>query len=119
MVNAPIVTDQLALRAVGYYDYSPGWIDNPNLGRNTNDGKLYGGRIQVRWTPAENLDIVAGASIEVNKPNDSAYTPSGSDSDVANYRVRNFNTDNTKIFSLNAYYKIGRTSYRERVCRSV
>src|SRR3546814_7487319 len=60
IVNAPIVTDQLAVRAVGYYDYSPGWIDNPNLGRNTNDGKLYGGRIQVRWTPAENLDIVAG-----------------------------------------------------------
>src|SRR3546814_13037412 len=87
-------------------------------------GKLYGGRIQVRWTPAENLDIVAGASIEVNKPNDSAYTPYGSDSDVANYRVRNFNTDNTKIFSLNAVYTMpwatltSSTSYLKRQATS-
>src|SRR3546814_9073171 len=80
-------------------------------------GKLYGGRIQVRWTPAENLDIVAGASIEVNKPNDSAYTPYGSDSDVANYRVRNFNTDNTKIFSLNAVRSEEHTSELQSLMR--
>jgi outer membrane receptor protein involved in Fe transport len=32
MVNLPLVADQLAVRAVGYYDKTPGWINNPTLG---------------------------------------------------------------------------------------
>ncbi len=124
MVNLPIVADRFALRAVGYYDFSPGWIDNPNLGKDTNHGTLYGGRLQARWKPAENFDVVASASIEVNKPHDSAYVPYGSNTDVATYRIRNFNTDNTKIFSLNAVYSMpwatltSSTSYLERKATS-
>lgn len=124
MVNAPIVKDQLAVRVVGYYDFNPGWIDNPNLGKDTNYGKTYGGRVQVRWKPADNFELTAGASIEVNKPHDSAYVPYGSNSDVANYRVANFNTDNTKIFSLNAVYTMpwatltSSTSYLKRKATS-
>lgn len=120
MVNVPLVTDQLAVRAVGYYDFSPGWINNPNLGTETNRGKVYGGRIQARWKPAENFELTAAASIEVSTPHDSSYVPYGSTSDVANYRVPNFNTDNTKIFSLNATYTMpwatltSSTSYLER-----
>src|SRR3546814_9792179 len=54
----------------------------------------------------------------------SAYTPYGSDSYVANYRVRNFNTDNTKNFSLDAVYTMpwatltSSTSYLKRKATS-
>jgi len=124
MVNVPLVTDQLAVRAVGYYDFSPGWIDNSNFGTDTNRGNLYGGRIQARWKPANNFELTAGASIEVNKPHDSAYVAYGSNSDTSDYRVRNFNTDNTRIFSLNAVYTMSwatltsSTSYLERKATS-
>jgi outer membrane receptor protein involved in Fe transport len=32
MVNAPIVTDKLAVRVVGYYEKKPGWINNVRYG---------------------------------------------------------------------------------------
>ncbi|MGN6818052.1 MAG: TonB-dependent receptor [Sphingomonas sp.] len=124
MVNIPLMSDQLAVRAVGFYDFDAGWIDNPNFGKNTNRGKLYGGRFLARWKPVENLDIIASASIEVNEPHDSAYTPYGSNTDIATYRVRNYNTDNTKIFSLNATYTMpwatltSSTSYLKREATS-
>jgi iron complex outermembrane recepter protein len=124
MINIPVVTDQFALRAVGFYDSSPGWIDNPNLGNDTNSSKLYGGRIQARWKPAENFDLIASASDEVSKPRDSAYVPYGSNSDTATYRVANFNTDDTRIFSVDATYTMpwaaltSSTSYLERSATS-
>ena len=106
MVNAPLVTDQLAVRVVGYYDSTPGWIDNPNFGKRTNHSKVYGGRIEARWKPVQNLEVVATAANEVSKPHDSAYVPYGSDSDTANFRVRTFNTDNDKIYSLAVNYSM-------------
>lgn len=121
MVNAPLVRDQLAVRAVGYYDYTAGWIDNPTLGDNrTNRGKVYGGRIEARWTPSSNLELIATAAQEVSRPHDSAYVPYGSHSDTANFRVRTFNTDNDKIFNLAATYSMpwatltSSTSYMDR-----
>src|SRR3546814_12618770 len=46
MVNVPIVTDKLAVRAVGYYNYAPGYIDNSVLGqKDINDSRGYGGRL--------------------------------------------------------------------------
>jgi len=58
MVNVPIVTDKLAVRAVGYYNYAPGYIDNSVLGqKDINDSRGYGGRLLVRARPIEDLTI--------------------------------------------------------------
>ena len=120
MVNAPLVTDRLAVRVIGYYDFTSGWIDNPNLGKRTNRSKVYGGRIEARWKPVQNLDVVATFANEVSKPHDSAYVPYGSNSDSANFRVRTFNTDDDKIYSLAANYSMpwatlsASTSYLDR-----
>jgi iron complex outermembrane receptor protein len=47
MVNVPI-TDDLAVRAVGFYDRTPGYIDDPALGAShTNDVLSEGGRASV------------------------------------------------------------------------
>ncbi len=65
MVNLPIIADKLAVRAVGWYTDESGFIDNVRLGQNNiNDNEVAGGRIALRFTPTEQLDITASALIQ-------------------------------------------------------
>jgi len=121
MLNVPLVTDRLAVRAVGHVDRSPGWIDNGVIGdREVNRGKSYGGRIALTWKPTDNFEVVATAAQEINKPNDSAYVVYGSNSDTSDFRLPTFNTDNSKILNLNVTYSLpwatltSSTSYLDR-----
>ena len=58
MVNLPIVSDVLAIRAVGFYSQRPGYVDNIRLGQqDVNDQTSGGGRLMVRLKPASNLTI--------------------------------------------------------------
>lgn len=125
MVNAPLIPDQLAVRGVFYYDYTPGWIDNPTLGeKRTNSAKVSGGRIETKWKPVDNFELVATAAQEDTVPHDSNYVPYGSNSDVADNRVRNYNTDHLKILNLAATYSMpwasltSSTSYLDRTATS-
>ena len=60
MINAPL-SDQVALRAVGYYTEYPGFIDAHHLdgsrSDDVNDGHRAGGRIAVTLRPTPNLTI--------------------------------------------------------------
>lgn len=60
-VNIPLVADKLAVRAVGYYNRMPGFIDaiapGGQLWRNVNDGTKYGGRLALTFKPTETLTI--------------------------------------------------------------
>ncbi len=125
MVNVPLIRDQLAMRGVYYYDYTAGWIDNPTLGeKETNHAKVSGGRIETEWKPADNLELVLTAAQEVTTPHDSNYVPYGSNGDIADNRVRNYNTDNLKIFNLAGTYSMpwatltSSTSYLDRTATS-
>lgn len=58
MVNLPVVTDKLAVRAVGYYEKRPGWIDNVRYGRsNVNDQENWGLRGLIGFKPDEDTTI--------------------------------------------------------------
>lgn len=58
MVNLPIVSDILAIRAVGFYSQRPGYVDNIRLGQqDVNDQTSEGGRLMVRLKPASNFTI--------------------------------------------------------------
>jgi iron complex outermembrane receptor protein len=58
MINLPISRDLLALRVVGYSDYTSGYVDNIALGRNdVNDARKYGVRAALRFTPDTSLTI--------------------------------------------------------------
>jgi len=121
MVNAPLVKDQLAIRAVGYYDHIGGWIENPELGqKNGNHANIYGGRAELSWTPTDNFKLLATFGDEITHPNDSNYLPYGSTSYVANNLIRNYNNDNTKVYNLLATYALNwvtltsSTSYVQR-----
>lgn len=125
MVNVPLIRDQLAMRGVYYYDYTGGWIDNPSLDeRRTNHAKVSGGRIETEWKPADNFELVATAAQEVTSPHDSNYVPYGSNGDIADNRVRNYNTDNLKLFNLAGTYSMpwatltSSTSYLDRTATS-
>lgn len=74
MVNVPIVTDKLAVRAVGYYNFAPGYIDNSRLGvEDINDSRGYGGRLLVRARPIEDLTIDLMAVYQNNHSAASAW----------------------------------------------
>ncbi|QCB53188.1 TonB-dependent receptor [Sphingopyxis sp. PAMC25046] len=59
-INLPL-SSNLAMRAVGYYTRYGGFIDALREGggvtEDVNSGERYGGRVSLRWEPAENLSI--------------------------------------------------------------
>ncbi len=62
MVNAPIIDGLLAVRAIAYDSYTPGYIDNAYSGaKDINVLRQYGGRIAALWRPAESLSLTVTA----------------------------------------------------------
>jgi outer membrane receptor protein involved in Fe transport len=56
MINAPLLRDRLAVRAVAYARTEPGWIDNAGARADANDTRIQGARLAVRSTlPARSL----------------------------------------------------------------
>ena len=50
LVNVPIITDRVAIRASAYYTQTPGYIDNVKTGeKDVNDGLARGGRVEARF----------------------------------------------------------------------
>lgn len=60
MVNMPIITDELAVRIVGYDQQRPGWIDNTILGtQDVNNEDNRGVRALLGFTPGPNTTITS------------------------------------------------------------
>jgi outer membrane receptor protein involved in Fe transport len=58
MINAPIVSDKLAVRGVYVYRDDAGFIDNVGTGRTDADRVLIrGGRLQALWTPTDRTKV--------------------------------------------------------------
>lgn len=59
-INLPL-SSNLAMRAVGYYTRYGGFIDalreGGGVSEDVNSGERYGGRVSLRWEPAENLSL--------------------------------------------------------------
>lgn len=59
-LNLPLVTDQVALRLVGYKRDDGGFIDNVTLGKDDiNDVVTEGGRVMLRWLATDTLTVDA------------------------------------------------------------
>jgi iron complex outermembrane recepter protein len=64
-LNAPLVTDELAMRVTGFYRRAPGYVDNVGTGTsNVNRSDFKGGRIALRWMPNERLSIDAVGQVQ-------------------------------------------------------
>jgi outer membrane receptor protein involved in Fe transport len=62
-VNVPL-SDNAAFRASGFYRQDPGYIDDPSLGNDINDGKTYGGRFSFLVRPTDRLTVRASVHLE-------------------------------------------------------
>jgi iron complex outermembrane recepter protein len=64
MVNIPIA-DDLAVRVVGFYDKTPGYISDPAIGTShVNDELSEGGRASVLYEPTSKLSIRVNAMVQ-------------------------------------------------------
>ncbi len=64
-VNAPLVTDKLALRVSGYQSHDGGFIDNTARGaKDVDRSDVYGGRIDLLYTPSDALSIRLGGFVQ-------------------------------------------------------
>jgi len=61
--NLPLSQD-VAVRASGFYRKDPGYIDDPKRGGDINGGKTYGGRFSALFKATERLTLRATAFIE-------------------------------------------------------
>jgi len=96
MVNVPLVDDTLAVRVSAYDRRDPGYIDDPQLGRNdVNSTQVDGGRASILWRPnaalsvnitavLQNLDG-AGTSDEDVNVNGQSITPAYGDLQQVRY----------------------------------
>src|SRR5574337_1088506 len=58
MVNLPLVTDKLAIRANVYDRTDPGFVDDAGLGKQeVNESRVKGGRVSLLWTPTATTSL--------------------------------------------------------------
>src|SRR6185369_6530761 len=73
MLNAPLLRDRLAVRAVAYARTEPGWIDNADARSDANDTRIRGVRLALRSTlPADWILDVQGIT-QASNTSDSQY----------------------------------------------
>ncbi|MGH7015532.1 MAG: TonB-dependent receptor [Caulobacteraceae bacterium] len=73
MINLPIASDKLAIRAVGWGEEGGGWIDQyigSNINKNVNDVHLYGGRIEALWKPNDRFSLLASINDQSTRVDD-------------------------------------------------
>jgi iron complex outermembrane receptor protein len=73
VLNLPLVSDHLALRAVGYGLHGAGWIDNDGRRNDTNSSRTYGGRLALRWQPSPDWTIDLGGTAQYLNVANSQY----------------------------------------------
>jgi iron complex outermembrane receptor protein len=78
MLNIPIVTDQFAIRAVGYHQVQPGYIDDSYRGlKDINRVLVSGGRMMARIEAGDDWTIELGGVVQTIDSRDSQYAVTG------------------------------------------
>lgn len=89
VVNAPIIRDRLAIRAVGYSEVITGAIDDVTLGLdNTGDTKRQGARIGLLWRISSAWDLRLGYVAQTLHSDDSQYAFTGLGGDRRSLSLR-------------------------------
>ncbi|RVT40270.1 TonB-dependent receptor [Sphingobium algorifonticola] len=103
MINVPIISDTLAVRATGYYQKVAGYIDNPTLNRNNvNGGERWGGRISALFKPSDAFSLRVTAARQEQEFDDSGFLEVvGSNLTPGNPPANQFDLANNGRFILN------------------
>jgi iron complex outermembrane receptor protein len=112
MINVPLSTDKLGLRAVGYYRRDSGYVDSPVRGeKNTDDRHSYGGRIALGAQPTETLTLNATLTYQRDGQDDQSATyyfaPPGRSIDDYNSTLPTITRSKLFIASASANQEIG------------
>ncbi|HVK41670.1 MAG TPA: TonB-dependent receptor [Phenylobacterium sp.] len=121
LVNLPLITDRVAVRASAYYTQTPGYIDNVLTGeKDVNDGLARGGRIEARFKVTDDFT----ADLSVFKHN---YKDGGRPEDLErvpglarDYPSPDGYSDDLSIYNMTLNYDLGfanlvsSTSYFDR-----
>ena len=71
MLNIPLISDTLAVRAVGFYRNEEGWVTNIGTGvENANTAVNWGGRLIILWEPNDWASLRFMALHEESDPKD-------------------------------------------------
>lgn len=109
MVNLPVVSDQLAVRANFYVGRDGGYIDNIGTynKQNANSNRTYQGRVAIRWTPTPDLTFDASMTYERSIAKGLSTGLSG----LAPYTVSTNGPEGTddrfRLYTLGADYDVG------------
>lgn len=121
MVNVPLVYDKLALRVVGFYDRTGGYVDNVRLGDdNINSDNAYGVRALLRFQPTNSLTVDGMVWLQNRDTNGAPdYFPGGYNDAVPTFEqtpygefnsglyVKTPRPDRQRIYSLTASQDLG------------
>jgi len=126
MVNAPVIEDKLAVRAVGYYRDNGGWVDNVTLGDDLNGEEAYGGRFMVSFNPTEALSLLATIVYQKSKPGDNpAFNSVLNGKPVRDSGVEEFINDELALYNFVLEYDFdgiklrSSTSYADKTIHKV
>lgn len=73
VANLPVVSQRIALRAVGYRAREAGWIDNVGGRRNANSALLTGGRLSLALRPVGEWRVDLTGALQRRNARDSQY----------------------------------------------
>jgi outer membrane receptor protein involved in Fe transport len=109
MINLPVISDTLAIRANFYAARDGGWIDN--IGRHNqkdaNRNNTYQGRVALRWTPDPKLTIDASMTYEYSRAMGLNVAFSGFDKKTILTNGPEGTDDRFRLYTLGADYDAG------------
>jgi outer membrane receptor protein involved in Fe transport len=105
--DLPIQSDRFGVRLAGYYEDSPGWVDNAFKGSDANGAKRWLLRGRARMRPVDSLTI------------DLSYQHSGREMDVQGFSAPDYNSNyftdrpsksESDLYGLNISWEVGNTT---------
>jgi iron complex outermembrane receptor protein len=120
MLNVPLATDTIALRAVGFYRHEEGYLDNIGTGKkNSNTLEGYGGRAILLAKPSDRFSIRLMAMYENSGPQDASLsTPSLGDRKRNSFRPDRY-TSETQIYNGTLEYDLGFANFTSSTTWSI
>lgn len=108
MVNLPLVSDTLGLRAVGFYRHEDGYIDNLGTGvKNSNTLEDWGGRAILLWKPTDRLSIRLMGLYENSYPEDASLTTPSLGDRKRYSTIPDLYTSKTQLYNATIDYDLG------------
>ena len=109
MVNLPVVTDTLAVRANVYVGKDGGYIDNIGAyaGQNRNSNRTTQARVAARWTPTPDLIVDASVTYEQSRARGLNIGLSGLAPYTTSTNSAEGTSDKFRLYQLGASYNLG------------